>query len=152
MVYITNHLIMRKEVLLAIIIGFSLGLIITFGIWTANKAIKQTAPQQQEKITQPEQPTQIPTPASIGLQILSPEDNSLVNQEKIEVSGKAGVAGTIAILYENGEKIIDSDSSGNFSAEITLTSGENEITIIAYDESGNEISKTITIIYSTAQI
>ena len=143
---------MRKEVLIAIIIGFSLGLVITFGIWTANKAIKQTAPNQQEESTQAEQPTQIPTPASIGLQILSPEDNSLVNQEKIIISGKASLAGTIIILYENGEKIIDSDSSGNFSAEIILISGENEIIVTAYDEAGNEISKSITIIYSTAQI
>lgn len=152
MVYIANHLIMRKEVLIAIIIGFSLGLVITFGIWTANKAIKQTASNQEEETTQAEQPTPIPSPASIGLQILSPEDNLLVNQEKINISGKVSVAGTIAILYENGEKIIDSDSSGNFSAEITLVGGENEIIVTAYDEAGNEISKSITVIYSTAQI
>lgn len=143
---------MRKEVLIAIIIGFSLGLIITFGIWTANKAIKQTASKQEKKITQPEQPALTPTPALLGLQIFSPEDNSLVNQEKITVSGKASAAGTIAVLYENGEKIIDSDSSGNFSTEIVLISGENEIIVTAYDEAGNEISKSITVIYSTAEI
>ncbi len=61
---------MRKEVLVAIIIGFGLGLVITFGIWTANKALKTAAPptpptEEKEEVT--------PTPApTLELLITSP--------------------------------------------------------------------------------
>jgi uncharacterized protein YjiK len=147
---------MKREVVLAIIIGFSLGLIITFGVWRANKALKETAPKQQLPLSQekqPELPPSTPTPQTIlDLEITSPEDNFLSNKEKIDVSGKTFPKATVVILYEEGEKIIESDEEGKFTSEITLVGGANEITISAYDKEGNEISKTLNVVYSTAEI
>lgn len=143
---------MKKEVLVAIIIGFGLGLVITFGIWTANKALKETGPKKEAT---PEQATEetIPTPTPTHIIVInSPEDNSISNKEKIEITGKTTPTATVAILYEGGEKIIEADSEGGFSVEISLIGGSNEITIVAYDPEGNEASKTLTVVYSTAEI
>jgi len=145
---------MRKEVFIAIAIGFALGLVITFGIWTANKALKETAPKKEEtalpkQVTEEQLPT--PTPQSL-LVITSPEDNSISSKEKIEVSGKTTSEATVVILYQEGEKIIEANSEGIFSSEITLVGGSNEITVSTYDDQGNEISKTITVVYSTAEL
>jgi len=145
---------MRKEVFIAIAIGFFLGLVITFGIWTANKALKETAPKKEETIL-PKQTTeeQLPTPTPQTLLVItSPEDNSVSNKEKIEVSGKTTPGATVVILYEEGEKIIEANEGGIFSSEITLVGGSNEITVSTYDDQGNEISKTLTVVYSTAEI
>lgn len=144
---------MRKEVLIAIVIGFALGLIITYGVWTANKALKETAPKKEAPAQKTEE--QLPTPTSTPQDLLiitSPEDNFLSNKEKIDVSGKTFPQATVVILYEEGEKIIEADEEGNFQSEITLVGGTNEITISTYDKDGNEVSKTLTVVYSTAEI
>lgn len=142
---------MRKEVLIAIIIGFALGLVITFGIWTANKALKETAPKKEapEEFVEEQIPT--PTPTQL-LVITSPEDNSISNKEKIEVSGKTFPQAVVVVLYEEGEKIIETDEEGNFNTEIALVGGANEITVTAYDKDGNEVSKSLTVVYSTAEL
>lgn len=140
---------MRKEVLIAIVIGFSLGLIITYGLWTANKAFQKTSPpapaENQEKIS--------PTPSLlIPLIITSPLDNSLSSQEKIKVTGQTSPQATVVVLWPEGEKIIEADNEGKFDTEISLVGGNNEITITAYDQQENETSKILTVVYSTAEI
>jgi len=142
----------KKEVIIAIVIGFALGLVITFGIWTANQALKQQP--QLEKPTPTEKTATTPTPApeELSLAIISPKDNSISSGEKIEVSGKTAPEATVIILYQEGEKIIQADEEGNFSSEITLVGGANEIKITAYDQNGNEVSKTVNVVYSTVEI
>jgi hypothetical protein len=147
---------MKKEVLLAIIIGFGLGLIITFSVWQANKALKEMALKQQQipSQVQEEEKTPSPTPSAsqLSLVITSPEDNSIINKEKVSIVGKTSSGATIIIAYEEGEKIIEADENGNFSTEITLVGGANEITVSAYDEQGNEVTKILNLVYSTAEI
>lgn len=145
---------MKKEVLIAIIIGFALGLVITFGVWTANRAIKETAPQKETpefKIEVVEEPTLTPTP-ELSLTIISPEDNLIYDKEKIPVEGKTAPQAIVVILYQEGEKILEADEKGNFSTEIILAGGANEIEISAHDQKGNEVKQILTVVYSTAEI
>ena len=141
---------MKKEVLFAIIIGFALGLAITFGIRTANKAFQGSA-QQEEAPIEEILPTPTPLP-SLSLTITSPEDNVISDQETIEVSGKTASEAVIVILYPEGEKILEADKNGRFSTEIDLAGGDNEIKISSYDNENNEASQTLTVVYSTAEI
>lgn len=138
---------MRKEVIIAIIIGFGLGLIITFGIWTANRALKEVPP---EEVAPPaEEITPIPT---FSLTIKEPEDNSISSEEEITISGVTAPEAVVVILYPEGEKILEADEDGNFETKIALVGGANEVEISAYDSEGNEASQTLTIVYSTAEI
>lgn len=139
---------MKKEVLIAILIGFGLGLIITFGIWTANKAIKETP---SEEVVPPPTVEISPVPA-FSLTINQPEDNSLSENEKITVSGSTAANAVVVILYQEGEKILEADKEGNFETEISLVGGANEIKVSAYDSEGSETSQTLTVVYSTAEI
>ena len=145
--------LMKKEILIAIIIGFVLGLVITFGIWTANKSLKEGATQQE--IAEEKESEITPTPTQqekLPLTITSPENNALVNQEKLEIVGKTSPKAVVAISYEEGEKIMEADENGNFSVEITLVGGGNEISISAFDTEGNEVNKSLNLVYSTAEI
>lgn len=146
---------MKKEILIAIIIGFVLGLVITFGIWTANKSLKEGATQnQQEEVVNNKTITPVPTQVEekLPLTIISPENNALLNQEKLEIVGKTSPKAVVAISYEEGEKIIEADEKGDFKSEITLIGGGNEIIISAFDSQGNENSKTLNLVFSTAEI
>ncbi len=143
---------MKKEVLIAIIIGFVLGLVITFGVWTANKAMKET-PQKDQQASENTQEAITPTPvAESVLTITSPEDNFLSDKEKIDISGKTTPQATVVILFEQGEKIIEADSQGSFTTQITLVGGSNEVKVSSFDPEGKEVSKSITGVFSTAEI
>ncbi len=140
---------MRKEVIIAILIGFGLGLVITFGIWTANRAL-QEAPSEETTNTTPVEET-TPTNA-FSLIVNEPEDNSISAEEKITLSGSTRPGGVVVVLYEEGEKILEANEEGEFKTEITLVGGSNEIKVSAYDNEGNEVSQTLTVVYSTAEI
>lgn len=143
---------MRKEVLIAIVLGFVLGLVITFGLWSANKAMKS-----KEALTQTEEtatPTLVPTPTPaqvFSLAILTPEDESVQNKEKVTVSGTTEPEAQVVVIGEKDEKIVTADSKGKFEAEIVLENGTNEITVSAANEAGDEVTKTISVVYTTVE-
>lgn len=140
---------MKKEVILAITIGFVLGLVITFGIWVANRSLKQTSTTVIAP-TPTSLPTALgasPTPAITGLMIVSPDDESITAVDKITVTGKTLPNSAVAILYEDGQTFATSDAEGKFSVEVPLVGGYNEITATSEDS-----SQTITVTYSTAKI
>ena len=143
---------MKKEVLIAIVIGFGLGLVITFGIWSANKAMKEgsseVTPTPAVINTQP-----TPTPEPItDLKIIHPPNNFLSDKEAIELEGQTHPKSIVVIIYPEGEKILQSDDSGDFATEIDLAGGVNEIKVMAFDNSGNEFEQKVEVVYSTAEI
>lgn len=136
--------------MIAILVGFALGLVITFGIWSANKALtSKKPPAAPEEVVPTEEIT--PTPA-FSLSISKPEDESVSNAEKITVSGTTEPEAYVVIIGEKGEEILEADEKGIFSTEVSLVSGTNEITISAFSENGDEVSKTLNVVYSTAEI
>lgn len=146
---------MKKEVILAIAIGFGLGLLITFGIWTANKSLKvaQLAnPSPTPAASANISPTPAPSPSGPSLSLISPEDEFLTTSTSTTVSGKTTARATIVILYETGEQIIEADENGSFKTDVILESGYNTITVIAIDREGNTQTQTITVTHTTAKI
>ncbi|MBU0619031.1 hypothetical protein KKD62_02220 [Patescibacteria group bacterium] len=143
---------MRKEVLLAIFFGFIIGLIITFGIYTANKGLRQTQtdeiPQTSEEIEASPTPTLIPA----GLTIYEPANQALIDQENTTIRGKALPKSIIGIVTEEEEILIETDEDGLFETEIGLIGGVNQITITMVAEDGQESNASLTLIYSTAKI
>ncbi len=148
---------MKKEVLLAISIGFALGLVITFGIWTANKSLaglksknpESPTPMQTVLASPAAKPTTAPT---TGLTITSPEDETFTNKNSITISGKATPSARVVILYEGDYDILLADASGNFTDDIALIAGFNSITVSAFDAAGAESTQELVITYSTAKI
>jgi len=142
---------MRKEIIIAIAVGFIIGLIITFGIYTANRALKQKSQPAAElpSVETPPAPTSPPAPS---LEITEPENNLVVKTDEITVSGKTDAKTTIAILAEDFEDLLLADEEGIFSSEVPLTGGANEIRIVAINKSGEKEEKVITIVYTTAKI
>lgn len=138
---------MRKEVLVAILIGIILGGLVAFGIWRANLAF---LPQKEE--TKTEQ-TASPTPKSdaslSSLIITQPENGSVVPENKVIIKGAAAPNSTVVILTESSDFVTQADKDGGFEQEVELEGGPNEIAITAYDDSGNETSQTLTLVYST---
>lgn len=142
---------MKKEILFAICLGFMVGLIITFIIYKTrfsfiSQPIISPAPDGTSEIS--------PAPATTtqSLSIISPLDESIIGEGKVAVNGVTSPSSWVTILTEKGEKVIQADKKGSFETEILLISGENEIEFRSIAENGEETSKVITVVYSTAEI
>lgn len=145
---------MKKEVILAITIGFALGLVITFGIWTANRSLKGLpGSAQATPVTVAATPsTTSDQSQSVSLSLSSPADEALVDTNKIEVAGTTQAGATVVILSEDDQQIITADKDGKFSEKVGLIGGFNIIKVIAFDNEGHSTQQSITITYSTAKI
>ncbi|MBA4538610.1 S8 family serine peptidase [Bacillus aquiflavi] len=81
--------------------------------------------------------------------ITSPSQNMFTNEEKIVIKGTSSPAVTVNI-FNNGDEVtaVEADEKGEFSAEVTLTEGKNELTAKASTENGStDSSAPITVIY-----
>jgi hypothetical protein len=90
-------------------------------------------------------PSALETPGAgqLGLKILSPENDAVVNLPQVEVKGTAPVGLVITI----NDDIILVDETGVFSATVPLEEGPNEIQIVASDVDGNEASLELIVTY-----
>src|SRR3989344_4547768 len=91
---------MKKEVIIAIIVGLSIGLIFTLGISTANQAINQ----QKVKKLMTQSPDNSLIPANNDQQktltVTTHENFDLMNQSDITLSGIAWPNAVIALMTE----------------------------------------------------
>jgi len=142
---------MRKEALVAILVGLFLGLVITFGVYRANKAVKEHGKTSNSSlpVNGSQAPSPLPSPM-ISLRIT--EDNLVLTKSKVTVSGTTEPKSVVALLAEGNEALVLADEEGVFSAEVELTSGANEVKVISLLKTGEEQEKTLNLVYSTAKI
>jgi hypothetical protein len=86
-------------------------------------------------------PASHPT-VSLGLNILSPQNNAVVNQPQINLTGSIDRQ---AVLSVNSDIYIL--SPGNFSLPVTLEEGPNALEIAASDYDGNETDLVLVVTY-----
>ncbi len=138
---------MKKELLLAIVIGLTFGLIITYGIYRARMSFTQPPRGSQTSPT----PTASPeTENSANLRIVSPMDESIQSDKAVTVAGTTIPGSHVVIFINETENITSADASGNFSIQGTLEAGSNIISIQALDENGNLTVQERTVILVSA--
>lgn len=136
---------MRKEVLVAIVLGVGLGLAVAFGIWRANLAL---APKQNS--LQTEAPLVSPEPEDFSeLVVTQPENNLVVMKDTTVIKGAATPQATIVITTGEDEYVLEADSDGSFEKEVELAAGPNEIKIASFDDLGSESQERLVVVYTT---
>jgi hypothetical protein len=78
---------------------------------------------------------------ALFLTVTQPQDNSTTTSSRIEVKGKTTRDAVVTI----NEQITNVDSSGNFSIFINLDPGPNSIEVVASDQEGNSMEKTLVV-------
>lgn len=136
---------MKKEIVIAILIGLSLGLFITYGVYQAKTGVSRKTKQDQNTLALTPAPDQ---EFSGELILNSPEDEIIQSETTTSVSGTTLPSSFVVVFVDNDETITTSDESGNFSVEVNLNDGVNIITTIVIDENGRSISDTKTVIVS----
>jgi len=138
---------MKKEKVLLSFIGVAIGLVcagIVFYLYQSTKAIN-TNPNQKKVSTSP-----TPTPkSSLYLAITQPNDEQVVSNKIITLSGQTVPDGTIIIITKSGQEVIKPTGMGAFTTTLTLEDGENQIRVIVYGTNGEAVAAQRTITYST---
>ncbi len=143
---------MRKEVSVAILLGFGIGLLVVFGVITAQTALKQH-PQGARS----EQGSGIPTPSvsksstsGHTIALTQPQDGQVFSDTSTSIAGSTSPLSHVAITTEQDQFFVDADGEGKFSQTVTLVSGENEIHLVSFSPGGDRTELVISVVYTTA--
>ncbi len=91
-------------------------------------------------------------PASLTLDINSPDDNSISFDPIILITGKTGPGLDVLISSELNDLVIASKTDGTFSTNFNLQLGVNNIQMEAFDKSGDSRSASRTVYYSKEKL
>jgi len=135
---------MRKEILFAILAGVTFGLIIAFGVWRANVALRPdgvstTAPEDTSNTVE----------GDFGITIAKPQDYQVITSSLAVLTGISKPNVWIVISAEEEDYVAKTDGSGEFEIEVDVVGGVNEIIITAFDNDGTETQEKLTLVYSS---
>lgn len=137
---------MHKETLVAVLIGLSLGLILTFGIYQWQKTSSETTqiivPQME---TQPQGLEE--TVANQELVISNPQEGIVTDQQQIKLEGTGPAGAFLAVFVGNKETISNISSDQTFAVDLSLEKGANFITVLATENSGKNYKSEILVVY-----
>lgn len=139
---------MSKELVVAVLIGIGLGAIVTYGIYSANKAIRNQPASTQANVTNSPLNTADKN-TDLQLRVDSPQNFEVSPESDIEFTGLSSPAAVIIILAEDQEYITMADEEGIFKQTVTLVRGANTIQISASDGTKTTSPQTFDLVYST---
>jgi hypothetical protein len=136
---------MKKEIIIAILLGLSLGLFITYGLYRTRNAAdtNQTLTIEDTLNSSPE----IEVLSTLVLH--SPEDESIVENPEVPIAGDTEPNNFVVIFVNEEEFITTADETGAFSISTELEAGSNVIIVYSIDEDGNQTIEERVVIYST---
>lgn len=140
---------MRKEILLAIIVGVIFGLGATFGIYTLRQKIfRNTTPDAIEQSKLGVESSPLPSGNS-RLNITNPQQDTFVEEKTVQVVGRALPDSLVTILASGNEFIATADKDGDFSIEVTLVEGGNKLTVVATAPDGSQDTTVLNVVFTT---
>jgi hypothetical protein len=91
-------------------------------------------------------------PTTLILDLSEPDDGMLVFDKTLTISGTTLPNLSVLISSDSGDNVVVAKPNGSFSTDFPLTLGINNITITAFDKTGNQKQLTRTIYYNKDQI
>ena len=136
---------MKKEVIIAILIGLVMGLFITYGYYHSKKTIE---PNQTSTIATADDLNSVVAPENGKLSILSPEDETVQEAKSVKVAGNTTPNAYVVIFVNDLPSITQADETGNFSKEVALNSLTNIITIHSIESTGEtSVTQRSVVVY-----
>lgn len=143
---------MNRDAILATLIGFGIGLVITGLVLIAPKAFKDFPKFNFPNIANflPKKAVKsIPTPPPVKFTVTSPLPESIEQNSSVLVSGTSEPGATVVIAGSIDEIVVTASDDGKFAGKVTLSEGANSIEVTSY-KNNNIQSQSITI-YSTPE-
>jgi len=140
---------MRKEIVIAIIAGITVGLAIAFGAWRANSALKVKQNDDNQTTSTTQQQTNTPTQEKLDISLVHLEDYDVFTETPVKITGITKPGSIVVISGENQDYTLESASDGTFEQDVDLTGGVNQILFSVLDKNGEKANKKVTVVYSS---
>ena len=143
---------MNKDAVLATLIGFGIGLLIT-GLLLLGPNITKSLPKIKLPIISFSQPqkkptvTPTPTPSQFAVSIESPLADAIENTTDLLVSGVTSPGSTVVIAGSADDTAVVAQTDGKYAGKITLVEGKNDIIVTSYSQA-KQANQTITVYYT----
>lgn len=146
---------MRKEMVVAIVLGLLLGGGAAYGLVAFPGKFSQApsptiTPSEKDETTLETTPQPSPI-QGITLEILLPENQALTQEEEITISGKTKGKALVAVSSPVDEQVTVAEDDGAFSERVKLSEGSNEIVVVSRIN-GLEAEKRIIVNYTNEEI
>ncbi len=141
---------MRKEILLAIVVGILAGLGVTYLIYSLRQSMLRSSTPSEIEQSRQQEPT--PTPTSSSLVIKQPGVDFLTDQDSVQVVGRSLPNSYIVVLAASDEYLTTADADGDFAVTVDLIEGGNKLTIVATTPEGMQETAVATAVYNTADL
>jgi len=143
---------MNKDAVLATLIGFGIGLLIT-GLLLVGPNITKSLPKIKLPTISFSQPqkkptvTPTPTPSQFAVTIESPLADAIENTTDLLVSGVTSPGSTVVIAGSADDTAVVAQTDGKYAGKITLVEGKNDIIVTSYSQT-KQANQTITVYYT----
>lgn len=138
---LTNiQFIISQLLILIVSLGFLFGLHYILNI----QYHKGASPFSSGPVTTP--------PKTLRLDLDQPGEDSLTFQSPILVSGKTAPLSQVLIFTDSQNLVVQSKKDGSFSVSLDLDQGENRITAVVFDSTGDFRSSGKTVYYSKEKL
>jgi hypothetical protein len=107
--------------------------------------VTYVALNQPQAPVEPTTTTALPTPIPFFLEVENPAAESVIVNGQVLVSGKTFANTTVVIYTESDEVILEADDQGMFEETVLIGDDGGLLTVTAYAEDGDEISKTFSV-------
>jgi hypothetical protein len=136
---------MRKELFFAILAGAALGLIIAFGVWRMNSSLSpNTNPNHQAEASP------IPTAENnFAVTLTKIANNDVITTNPLTIAGLTKPLSQVAISAQSKDYLTAAGSNGEFSQDITLDSGINQLLIDSFDQGGSFSENITPLVFSS---
>ncbi len=150
---------MNKDALLATIIGFGVGLILTGLVFLGPTLVKSFPSFSIPKFSwlkffaSKSTVTPTPTPEKIGetLTIEAPLADSVETRSETLVSGKTKPRAIVVVETLEKETVVVANDEGAFATKIVLSEGKNDIIVTSHADSTIQ-TQTITVFYTSVSL
>lgn len=148
---------MNKDAILATIIGFAVGLLVTGLVLFGPSLFKNMPKISFPKISLPSWPKTTPTPTPgvtqtkplpHDLVIDSPLSDAIADTASLLVSGTTSDGALVVLSTTSDDAVVTATNEGKFAGKITLVEGKNTISITAFSKDKKQITKTVTVFYT----
>lgn len=148
---------MNKEMIIPIVVGFTVGIIVMYGIVTATRSLKDqdtvspepTTITQDSPTPQSNNPTNSPQSEESNFTIVNPYPHALVSDDNLIIRGFTSKNDQVVIINENTTLSTTPNDKGEFETEIKLTQGSNYLTFFSIDPQGQSKRIDQTVVFST---
>ncbi len=139
---------MKKEVLVAVLIGLSMGLVITYGIYRVQNSLSQPPITDVADVLELTNGELESAAVATVLSVHTPQAGAIQTGNTTTVTGTTIPNANVVIFVNEDDQIMVSDNSGNFTFNANLKNGTNVLNIYVVNDSG-ETAKEERIVVVT---